>query len=98
MREQFEIPIDEIKNTQPIEWYKYVRVGQEIRCTYIENSHSDLLEDGETAISAGMLKIYPGKKFRIDDYSMTLKIGPHEDDAKIIANLLEMSESHDSFI
>ena len=60
-------------------WYKFVRVNGEYRFCEIEAQHAGLLEDGEIAESAGIIKIYP-VSVKVGDYSMVLKLGPDQAD------------------
>jgi hypothetical protein len=73
-------------------WFKYVRIGNEFRFLEMEQNHSDCLNDNEIAKSAGTVKIRFGE-IEVSDYSMTLNIGPAEDDEKIITELFKPDQT-----
>lgn len=70
---------------------KFVRVAGEYRFCTPDQNHSSLVGEGEKALSAGTLSIYPGGRFKISDrWSMTLKVGADEYDHQRLALTLGM--------
>lgn len=72
--------------------YKYVRLStNEFRFTELRvcgEAHRDLVQEGEQAISAGVIGIFPNKFIFIDNGSMTLKIyGSLEDDKELLEKI-----------
>jgi hypothetical protein len=81
--------------------YKYVRLStDEFRFVKAFGSiiHKDLVQEGEIAISAGLISIYPDKFSVIDTGSMTLKIySSRPDDNTFIEKLTGKKWENPSF-
>ncbi len=76
---------------------KFVRVAGEYRFCEHNQNHSSLVKDGEKALSAGTISVYPGGRFKISDsWSMTLEVGSDEHDHQRLALTLGMTYVSDS--
>lgn len=75
-------------------YWKYVRTSDEYRFIDATNPlcprHDSVLKDGEKPESAAFLKIRTGDgiKVQVESWSMTLNIGPTEDDESRLTQLL----------
>ena len=93
MRIHHEInPVEDAKNDFALGVYKYVNVNGKYHFTSggYGGSHANLVDPGETAISAGTISYQPelGYWSMVSPYSMTLKVGAIEADYAELTKIL----------
>lgn len=87
--------IARVRSNGGFDVFKYVRVGDEFRFTFIGGPHADCLkspEERSNAVSAGTVNVriagcLPPLGVLVTDYSMRLQLMPAEGDAEKIAAL-----------
>lgn len=89
--------IKKILEEDYVVFLKYVRINNEFRFALASDwnapAHSQMVNQGENVVSAGIFKVYHDKRFVWENtYSMTLKIGTKPDDQERIINCI-FSES-----
>lgn len=71
--------------------YKYIRLSNDkVKFISIYQDHSSAVNPEEVPISAGMIMISEDEYFKLEGYSMTLKLGRKEDDADLISSILQI--------
>lgn len=94
------ITIEQVKDLLNEKGYarlKYVRINNEFRFADLLDEHKNAVKEDETAKSAGQVVFRGDKKLFVTDYSMTLKIGPADDDEELLAKLFDMTIAAEMF-
>ena len=83
--------LEEVESNSGWRLLKYIKVANKYRFADAEGlnqlNHKDMLMAGETATSAGFVKI-KDRKLSLEGYSTTLQLGRDSDDAENISSLL----------
>jgi hypothetical protein len=83
---------EELKKS-PHQYYKYIRIGNEFRFISIEiygGSHTQMVQEGETPVSAGFVKFTYDNTFFTEGYSSTLNLGRADDDDTLLGSIFNL--------